>query len=117
MFLSDLPHYEQLPNYDSSWVYALIDPRDSRIRYIGCTKSNNLLQRSRNHGKGYNDATPRKQEWGNELRSMGLSPIMVLIQEVSDAERRVIENQWVQYCLEQGADLLNVCRRLRVKQG
>lgn len=54
-------------------IYALIDPRDNSIRYIGIT--NNPDQRLDEHlsGRGNN---PPKREWVYELRRLGLAPIM-----------------------------------------
>jgi predicted GIY-YIG superfamily endonuclease len=54
-------------------IYALIDPRDSSIRYIGIT--DNPDQRLKEHLRG-RGGNPPKREWVYELRQLGLVPIM-----------------------------------------
>jgi predicted GIY-YIG superfamily endonuclease len=54
-------------------IYALIDPRDSSIRYIGIT--DNPDQRLKEHLRG-RGGNPPKRNWVYELRQIGLVPIM-----------------------------------------
>lgn len=87
-----------------STVYALQDPRDGRFRYVGVTE--NAKVRYYDHmGGGSGKA---RMEWLRDLKMMGVSPRLVLIEEHADrvrAEER--EAYWIQELLECGAWLTN----------
>ena len=59
-------------------VYALIDPRDDSIRYIGMT--HNPDQRLKEHLRG-GGGNPPKRIWINELRQLGLVPTIQPIEK------------------------------------
>jgi hypothetical protein len=62
----------------TTFIYALIDPRDGQVKYIG--KSNNPLQRLVNH---YHDKNPNKKlNWILHLRDLGLKPELLILDEV-----------------------------------
>jgi len=82
-------------------IYGLRDPRDGRIRYVGCTKS----LRNRVHGHRNNPQTIELHAWMLELRAAGLGPEVVTLETaVGAAAGRVAERHWIE---KLGADLLN----------
>ncbi len=92
-------------------IYALIDPRDRRVRYVGRTV-NRLRTRLREHvscamrGKGESQA---KNEWILEVLSSGVRPGIVQLEEVLGDNYGEREKAWIARFKEAGADLLN-CR-------
>lgn len=86
-------------------VYALVDPRNNEVRYIGIT--NNLLHRFNEHMR-LNGRNERKNAWLKELLNTHMLPIMHTLEVVdvySEARKR--EVAWIQGYQENGADLLN----------
>ena len=65
----------------TTFIYALIDPRDNNIKYIG--KSNNPLNRYKNHFNSARDKNTHKRNWINQLRSNGYRPELLVIDEVN----------------------------------
>jgi hypothetical protein len=95
-------------------VYALVDPRDQTMRYIGVTK--HPERREVDH---YQDEenNQRKIDWIAGLRAAGLRPIMRQLEVVDGkqaAEAR--EAQWIAACLDAGMELLNISSRPRPVQ-
>lgn len=94
------------------FVYALVDPRDSRIRYVGC--SWNPQKRLFSHIADANrhrspaDGSP-KVEWLHDLIQNDLRPIVVKLQECSPVANWLeVENEWIQRLVKAGAELTNV---------
>ena len=98
--------------YDTAMVvYALRDPRDDAIRYIGIT--NNLLERFNQHLR-LNGPNTRKHDWLREILDVHMLPAMVTLEVVDatvDARKR--ETAWIRVYQESGADLLNHLPQLR----
>lgn len=87
-------------------IYALIDPRDGALRYIGIT--NNPDQRLEEHlsGRGNN---PLKREWIYELRRIGLAPIMQPLETgLSLPAALERESFLIQHYLNSGYALVNL---------
>ena len=86
-------------------IYAIIDPRTDKIRYIGQTR---CIKRRRNRHQGGN-AHGKIGSWERDLVQAGYAPIFKIVEDglttdtVDDAERK-----WIAKNLEEGADLLNV---------
>jgi hypothetical protein len=86
-------------------IYALIDPRTDKVRYIGCTAW--PKERFRQH---INDAKngldkSKKAKWILEMLSFGIEPKMVKLDEVESEQRFYWEDYYAkQYPKE---DLLN----------
>lgn len=89
-------------------IYALIDPRDNRIRYVGCTY--NLTLRLSQHLQCHG-LNPAKDAWIQELKKEHLVPIMRGLERVKAktlAEATETENQWIKYYSQPSNDLLNM---------
>ena len=84
-------------------VYALVCPIIGKIRYIGVTRQQYLCQRLGNHMYVFNSPSNRRQQWIKELKSAGLRPSIVLLEETLDISR---EAYWVAKYRHEGV-LLN----------
>lgn len=105
--ISDIDHCGQLEP-EPCWVYALVDPRTEEIRYIGCSRS--VKERTRAHLNGFSGSRT-VGAWKNELKKLNLQPLIFLVEMTTDSERVSAETRWIQACLTQGANLLNVIYR------
>lgn len=77
-------------------VYALRDPRDGTIRYIG--QSTRGIQRARASSRAHVADGPRKAEWIRSLNEAGGSPEVVVLQECVDRkELDRVERRWIQH--------------------
>lgn len=94
----------------TGYIYALVDPRTSKIRYIGQTI--NLEQRYRTHCEGAE--TNPKGIWVSELRDVKLTPTLVVLEEVNERESMSYkEKWWIAVMKKRGCDLLNVASPTR----
>lgn len=88
-----------------SEIYALLDPRTARARYIG--KARDARKRLASHFRDSRRKNSPVHVWIRELSTLGLKPLMlVILREVGDwasAEREIIAKLRVA-----GYDLLNV---------
>ncbi|HLG65988.1 MAG TPA: GIY-YIG nuclease family protein [Ktedonosporobacter sp.] len=88
-------------------IYALIDPRDKSIRYVGL--SNDVRYRFAQHL--LRDGGKLERAWIIELQQLGLSPIFQILETVADntypaaCER---EHHWIYKLTCSGHSLLNV---------
>jgi hypothetical protein len=93
---------------DKMYIYKLIDPRDGLPRYVGQT--GNPSRRFRQHVKN-TQAAPEKYAWINELKSIGMTPAMIVIQEVKRCCADCVEAYWIYRFTQRGYPLVNhVCR-------
>src|SRR5260370_25943927 len=85
-------------------IYALIDPRDNTICYIGCTvdEDKRLSEQLRDKGNA------PKCLWLAELKRQGLNPRLEIL-EVVDGFYRAFsqEDKWISRMLAMGAPLTN----------
>ena len=87
-------------------IYALIDPRDSSIRYIGIT--DNPDQRLKEHLRG-RGGNPPKRNWVYELHQLGLVPIMQPLETgLSLPAALERESFLIQHYLNSGNALVNL---------
>lgn len=87
-------------------VYALIDPRDNAVRYIGIT--HDVYQRMRQHSRCIGD-NEQKNAWIQELQDLQLMFHMHVIEQVSTVEKALErESYWIHHYLQQGIPLLNI---------
>lgn len=87
-------------------IYALIDPRDEHVRYVGITED--VYARFLQHLR-CTDNNIDKNLWMQELKSANVMLIMrtvELAETFEDARER--EDYWIHYHLSQGERLLNV---------
>jgi hypothetical protein len=87
-------------------IYALADPRDCRVRYIGATKDKNRL---------WNHLTNKKSSpvalWVKQLLTQGIKPLMLKLlvtEKWEEAEQALIAQFQIVY-----PDLLNVAHNVR----
>lgn len=109
MKVSEIPH-TPLPDLSGvAWVYALVDPRDDEVKYIGLAQDPYVRYKAHANGS-QNTSSNARREWVLSLRSSGLKPVMVLLEKVSVREGRQAEETWIQRCERKGARLLNEFR-------
>ncbi len=87
------------------YIYALIDPRDLEVRYVG--KTNNLKERYRDHVSAqprYLQNPDKKKKWILELRVLDLKPIIQSLIHCSEIESKLYEQYYI--------DLFNTSRQL-----
>lgn len=86
------------------YIYALCDPRDNRVRYIG--KTNNLRRR---YGQHLIEKTnTHRTHWIQSLIEIGLAPHLIVIEEIApeqDWEER--ERLWIARYRAMSNDLTN----------
>src|SRR5216683_6354333 len=108
--MTTLPPYAKNGNNPQTYtIYALIDPRDQTIRYVGITYD--VYQRMRQHSRceGNNAA---KNAWIQELQELQLMFIMRALEKVETLEAALEREQvWIQHLLRQGVKLTNIAGR------
>jgi hypothetical protein len=83
-------------------IYALVDPRDGKLRYIGQTKKQPFSARL---GGSY---APRVRAWMAEVRAAGLAPLIVAVRENVPADGlRTAESEEITRIVAAGGALLN----------
>jgi len=87
------------------YIYALIDPRDNEVRYIGQTV--NLSQRFRKHLTDKRISS-RKRAWLDELLLLGKEPIMKVIEQCNKGNAGEREQYWIADYRNLNTDLLNI---------
>lgn len=89
-------------------IYALVDPRDRRVRYVGCT-AKPLADRLYGHVHGHTSL--RLVAWLRELRAAGLLPRLRRLATVNGSlhEAEAVELAWIRRYPR--SQLLNVRRR------
>ena len=89
-----------------TYIYSLIDPRTNKVRYVG--KSNNPQQRLIDHF--YDDSKTKKCSWILKLKSLGLKPILKILEEVPENNWEAREVYWISFFRRTvGPDLTNLC--------
>jgi hypothetical protein len=88
----------------TTYIYALIDPRDGAIRYVG--KSDHPHVRFFQH---MNDSggSRRKGEWIESLKSLSLKPEVKILAEVDSEDCFQEEKSWIKRMIDNGCDLVN----------
>jgi hypothetical protein len=89
------------------FIYALFDPRNGYIRYVGLTRD--VKARIRR----YRDSphTLHLRNWFNSLYVLGLAPEMAIIDSTdSELESCMLERKWISKCREDGFDLINLTK-------
>lgn len=87
-------------------IYVLVDPRDNQVRYVG--RTTNLEQRYKQHLVPINGSTLEKRDWIQELRQLGLQPLLSVIDSADNrADASAKETHWIHHYTQSGAILLN----------
>lgn len=95
-------------DFDKCIVYALVDPRDETVRYIGITS--NPDRRKRQHlGEIAPTGGTHYRRWQKKLRNLGLVPRWeVLEEDLTWDEARELEREWIASGREDGWPLTNI---------
>lgn len=89
-------------------IYALVDPRDYLIRYVGMT--NDVYRRFREH-VGCEGNNPAKDAWIRDLqREQEIMVMKPLDRAGTYEEALLLEEKWIKELLEQGFPLFNISR-------
>lgn len=86
-------------------IYVLIDPITNMIRYVG--KANNVTQRYTAHLNRARKHQVHKKNWIEQLKKLGLKPIIEVIDEVPINEWIFWETYWISQMKTWGFDLIN----------
>lgn len=90
-----------------SYIYTLSDPRNGNVRYVGKTINPRMRYGTHivNHEHSEGGA---KRAWISDLKSSGLAPQMIIIEEVEGRENAADrELFWVEKYLSDGCELVN----------
>ena len=87
------------------YIYALIDPRSSEIRYIG--KANNPYKRYKNHYNSARDKNTHKRNWINSVKKDGFKPELLILDKVSSEEWKFWEKFYISLFKSYGFNLVN----------
>jgi hypothetical protein len=95
-------------------VYALVDPRTAKPRYVGVTVhkpasrlAGHLAEARRSVEGGAVDGKHGKDKWIVALARLGMSPRIHVIQIVLESEQQSHEAYWIWRLRIEGAKLLN----------
>lgn len=84
-------------------IYALVDPRDSIVRYIGSATSpikryaEHLREAQKFKLRGKKSFKNKKDRWINELSSLHLKPNLVLLDSVEESNALGKEQFWIMH--------------------
>lgn len=93
------------PVADEHAIYALIDPKDNSIHYIGMSR--NATKRYRQH-VACSGTNLLKNMWVTDLLREGMRPVLTIIETVDGIQTaRNRETFWINHYLAQGAPLTN----------
>ena len=90
---------------ENVFIYALSDPRNDKIRYIG--KANNPENRYKNHYNSSRDKNTHKRNWINSVRKSGFRPELIILDEVPKKEWKYWEKFYISLFKTWGFNLVN----------
>lgn len=88
---------------DTTFIYVLKDPTTGEVRYVG--KTDNPIKRARTHLVDRNNN--HRTCWIKSLLSLGLKPVLEVIDEVPMTEWQSWEIAYIQFYSEEGCNLTN----------
>lgn len=101
----DFEFYET-PETGRSWsIYALVDPRDRRVRYVGWAY--NVQRRLADHIYESRRLQTHKARWIRQLAACGLTPLVKEL-ETGFGCWAAAERRWIAQFKAEGADLTNI---------
>lgn len=89
----------------TTFIYILIDPITKEIRYVG--KSNNPLDRYKNHKNDCRDKNTHKRNWIKSLKNKNSKPLIEIVDEVEISDWIWWERFWISYYKFIGCNLTN----------
>lgn len=92
-----------------SGIYALIDPTDGSVGYVG--KSKDIAQRYAQHIDGIGN--DRKSAWIAELASQGMNPQLKLIERCRIELLDSREDYWLSFYLDSGEAIYNESKKIK----
>jgi len=87
------------------YIYALRDPRDGLVYYVGKTRHPSWRLQSHIEERGGNKA---KRRWLDDLRQHGLTPEMAILEKADAYTWQDTERLWIAKGREQGWPLTNI---------
>lgn len=87
-----------------TYIYALIDPRTYKIRYVG--KANKPNNRHNEHSSRFYEDNYRSR-WLHQLYNLSLKALLYVIEECNDSVWQERERFWIKYYRELGCSLVN----------
>lgn len=90
-----------------TFIYALTDPRDGMIRYVG--KADDPARRYAAHTKEVRQRNPYKEAWIAQLSALGLQPGLLILEQVSMSDWSERERFWITHHRGLGSRLTNLC--------
>lgn len=93
-------------NNNEVYIYALKDPRDNRVRYIG--KSVNIKNRYLSHLNTFDGTNLRKENWIKSLLDKGLKPVVEIIEICNRNNWADCEKYWIKKFRAIDSDLTNI---------
>ena len=87
-------------------IYALIDPRDNSVRYVGKTTMT-LAGRLSAHVSDCHKRNNHRSNWIKLLLRLGVRPVIELIEEVPADVWEDRERYWIAHFIESGSALTN----------
>ena len=102
------PEYPCIPSKRGGFIYALIDPRDGRFRYVGQT----LAPKTRYYAH-LKDAkkylySKSKTDWINELVERNYRPVMLGLATLPVEQLSELERQFIELLQKYGCPLTNI---------
>lgn len=87
-------------------IYALLDPRDKSIRYVGKT-SRTLRLRLQCHISDARTGNNHRCKWLRKLSRLSLKPEIILLEETTADHWQSVERFWIAHFKQAGARLTN----------
>lgn len=87
------------------YIYTLTDPRDGILKYVG--KAKNLRKRFTLH-KCDSRGKSKVINWNRKLKSLGLEPIMEVVDECLESDWELMEQYWIAQMKAWGFPLKNM---------
>lgn len=104
-----LPHSVTVPDDRPGVIYAMVDPRDNRVRYVG--KAGDLKARRRQHTHDLltrRCRNPHLQHWFDQLGQEGYKPRFEVLQECTPGTLDACEREWIERGKAKGWNLCNI---------